>query len=171
MTFLYQWSIFYSFSYRQDLRVVPSTQRVFNKCLIYWLNEISLGYVSVDYQADILNSDTLWQFSQLLQWQRTDYYLSCPILAHWEIWEGAITTPLPVSLFWLDKDWAKIMPFFKSHSTRAHQTTNKHFRQASLFSFRGRQRGERSLCKFIRCQTTNPTVKSLKMLFFLSLLY
>lgn len=40
------------------LSVVPSTHKVFNKYLIVgWLNDMRLGYVSVDDQADILNSD------------------------------------------------------------------------------------------------------------------
>lgn len=47
----------------------------------------------------------------------------------------------------LVKGLEKYMSFFHCHSSCAHQTIKKHLKKASLFSFRGRLRGQRRLCK------------------------
>lgn len=114
---------------------MPTTQKVFNKCLMGWFHDIRLGYVSVDYQADILNSGTLWQFSQLQHWQITDYYLTCPIWACWEIWEETVHNAFAhfTFLIW-SRAGQRYIIFQKSLKLclPGHLT---HFWNVSLFSF------------------------------------
>lgn len=97
---------------------------------------IRLGYVSVDYQPDILNSDALWQFCQLQHWQRIYYYLSCLVWAYLEIWEETVITPLPILLSWFGQGLGKWYTIFQKSFKLCPPGQLTHFwKVSSLFSF------------------------------------